>query len=455
MKRLRLPSEIGMLLVLCLLCAVLTAVTISKQNPVDPDSAVTLAKTIREDVPAGSRVLIVVANNNEQAAFAEAAKAQFEVDGLQVAAIVNSPSEAREQLEDSVVEQPIRAIACTGQVASYPLFRNLANLDPQLAGAKVYSPESYWWPDFIKGSNLLNITNQIAVIAIIAIGMTAVIVTAGIDLSVGSLVALAAVVSTLLIRDAAGAENASIVGVSLCFLAALLTCGAVGVFSGTMVTVFRIPPFIVTLALMLIARGAAGMLAKDQSIYQVPESFKWLGRDADILGIPNAVLLMAILYVVGHIVMTRTVWGRYIYAVGGNPEAARLSGVPNNGVLLSVYVTCALLAGLGGIVMASQLNSGRATFGTTLELYVIAAVVVGGTSLAGGRGTVFGTLIGSFIIAVIRNGMNLLGVQPNAQQIVIGLVILLAVLIDTFKNEGSPKVKRLLGAIRMGRDSGK
>ena len=362
MKRLRLPNEIGMLLVLFLLCAVLTGVTFNKQNPVDRDSAVALAKTIHDEVPAGSRVLIVVTNNDEQTAFAKAAEAQLEADGLHVVAIVNSPGEAREQLEASAAEQPIRAVACTGQVATYPFFKNLANIDPSLADCRVYSPESYWWPDFIKGSNLLNITNQIAVIAIIAIGMTAVIVTAGIDLSVGSLVALAAVVSTLLIRDVAGAELATNLSVGVCFLAALLTCGAVGAFSGTMVTAFRIPPFIVTLALMLIARGTAGMLADNQSIYQVPESFVWLGRGATVLGIPNAVLLMVILYGVGHLVMTRTVWGRYIYAVGGNPEAARLSGVPNGKVLLTVYTMSAFLAGLGGIVMASQLNSGRATF---------------------------------------------------------------------------------------------
>jgi ribose transport system permease protein len=145
---------------------------------------------------------------------------------------------------------------------------------------------------------------------------------------------------------------------------------------------------------------------------------------------------MAILYAGAHILMTRTVLGRYIYAVGGNKEAARLSGVPVKSVLLTVYSICGALAGLGGIVLASQLKSGAPTYGLMYELYVIAAVVVGGTSLAGGQGTVLGTLIGAFIIAVIQNGMNLTGVESYTQKVVLGLVILGAVLLDMLKRRG-------------------
>jgi ribose transport system permease protein len=148
------------------------------------------------------------------------------------------------------------------------------------------------------------------------------------------------------------------------------------------------------------------------------------------------VLLLVLLYAVAHVLMTRTALGRYIYAVGGNAEAARLSGVPVKGVLIVVYAVCGALAGLGGIVMASQLKSGAPTYGQMYELYVIAAVVVGGTSLSGGEGKVLGTLIGAFIIAVIQNGMNLTGVESYTQKVVLGLVILGAVLLDNLKKRG-------------------
>jgi ribose transport system permease protein len=202
-----------------------------------------------------------------------------------------------------------------------------------------------------------------------------------------------------------------------------------------MVTMFSIPSFIVTLAMMLVASGLAYLCARGQSIYQVPDAFIWLGRGAH-LGVPNAVWLLVLLYAVAHVLMTRTALGRYIYAVGGNAEAARLSGVPVKGVLLVVYAVCGALAGVGGIVMASQLKSGAPTYGQMYELYVIAAVVVGGTSLSGGEGKVLGTLIGAFIIAVIQNGMNLTGVESYTQKVVLGLVILGAVLLDNLKKRG-------------------
>ena len=160
----------------------------------------------------------------------------------------------------------------------------------------------------------------------------------------------------------------------------------------------------------------------------------WLGRGSN-LGIPNAVLLMIGLYIVAHMVMSRTALGRYIYAVGGNPEAARLSGVPVRRILLFVYTASGALAGLGGIITASMFKSGDPKYGPLAELYVIAAVVVGGTSLAGGEGKVLGTLIGALIIAVIENGMNLTNVESYTQKIVLGAVILGAVLLDTLKKK--------------------
>jgi ribose transport system permease protein len=200
-----------------------------------------------------------------------------------------------------------------------------------------------------------------------------------------------------------------------------------------MITRFDIPPFIVTLAMMLVGSGLAYILAKGQSVYQIPDSFVWLGRGADLFNLPNAVVLMLVLYALAHLLMSRMKLGRYIYAVGGNREAARLSGVPVRRVLMFAYVAGALLAGVGGVIIASQLKSGSPTYGNMYELYVIAAVVVGGTSLSGGEGKMFGTLIGAFTIAVIQNGMNLTNVESYTQKVVLGLVILGAVLLDKMR----------------------
>jgi ribose transport system permease protein len=209
-------------------------------------------------------------------------------------------------------------------------------------------------------------------------------------------------------------------------------CAIVGAFVGGTVTLFDLPPFIVTLATMMMAKGLALRLAQGRSIPELPNSFFWIGG-GQTMGVPNPVWLMVILYLLAHIVMSRTVFGRYVYAIGGNDEAARLSGVPVKRVLLIVYTVCGALAGLGGIVLASQLEAGDPKFGLMYELEVIAAVVVGGTSLMGGSGKIFGTLIGAFIIAVIKNGMNLIGVEPFNQRIVLGAVLLAAVLLDQLK----------------------
>jgi ribose transport system permease protein len=279
----------------------------------------------------------------------------------------------------------------------------------------------------------VNIANQIAVIAILAIGMTMVIITSGIDLSVGSLIAISAIATTLLIRDVFGGTEASMIGMLAAALGGILLCGIIGWTTGLIITRLSVPPFIVTLAVMLAASGLAYRLAENQSIYQVPESFVWLGRGADVMGIPNAVLLMLCLYALAHGVMTQTRFGRHLYAVGGNYEAATLSGLPVRRIVMLAYVISGLLAGLGGVITASLLKSGSPTYGSMYELYVIAAVVVGGTRLSGGKGTMGGTLAGAFIIAVLQNGMNLTNVESNTQKIVLGLVILGAVIMDRLR----------------------
>jgi ribose transport system permease protein len=180
----------------------------------------------------------------------------------------------------------------------------------------------------------------------------------------------------------------------------------------------------------MVARGLAFIISKNESISETPVSFGWLGQ-GKLLMMPIPALLMVVLFVLFHILMTRTVLGRYIYAVGGNREAARLSGVPVSSVLLFVYTVTGLLAGVVGIITASRFGTGKATFGDMMELDVIAAVVIGGTSLFGGEGRLTGTFIGSLLIVVIRNGMNLLGIKDNEQPVVLGIVILGAAIVDT------------------------
>lgn len=440
----RFVADYGVLFVLLLLCAYYSWATLTEQQPTGAAGGEQLARQITRQFNRGAQVLIVTRVSPEDAELADTLRARLAAAGYTLAGVVQGqPGDAREALAKLAAgEQRLDCIASSPAASRWAVFDNLGERFPALADAKVLAPSSYRWPNFLKADNLLNIANQIAVIAILAVGMTMVIVTGGIDLSVGSLIALAAVVSAGLIRDWAGAEQATAMGMAGSCGAALLLCGVVGLLSGTMVTLFAIPPFIATLAMMLVASGLAFLIAKGQSIYQVPDSFIWLGRGAD-LGLPNAVVLMLLLYAGAHVLMTRTVLGRYIYAVGGNIEAARLSGVPVRLVLLFVYGVCGALAGLGGVVMASQLKSGAPTYGGLYELYVIAAVVVGGTSLAGGEGKILGTLVGAFIIAVIQNGMNLTGVESYTQKVVLGLVILGAVLLDKLKRRGWEAIERL------------
>lgn len=283
-------------------------------------------------------------------------------------------------------------------------------------------------PYFMTAENLLNVTLQTSITAIIAVGMTFVILTAGIDLSVGSVVAFAGVVTTMLLKMDVSpvlAYPAAIVG-GLAFGAA--TGGAAGFF----VTKFRITPFIVTLALMTIWRGAAFVVTEGRPVWELPEGFAVLARGR-IAEIPIPTIFMLVIFAGAHFVLTQTRFGRYVYAVGGNVEAARLAGINTNRVLMQVYVISGVLAALSGILLASRVNSGQPNAGLMYELDVIAAVVVGGTSLFGGRGTVIGTLIGSLLIGVLRNGLNLMNVESYVQQVIVGIVILLAVMMDRLR----------------------
>jgi len=278
----------------------------------------------------------------------------------------------------------LQVIAGNQTTASWSVLEEAGTSFPALSGVKLVWPRSYRWPNFLKADNLLNIANQIAVIAIVAIGMTLVIIAAGIDLSVGSLIALSAVVCTLLIRGLAGAEHAGAAGMVLCSLAAIGVCGVVGLFSGAMVTWFGIPSFIATLAMMLVASGLAFIAAKGQSVYQVPDAFIWLGRGST-LGLPNAVLLMLLLYAAAHFVMTAHGAGSLPLCGGRQCRGgAALRRARAQGAALRLH----RLRRVGrpgrrghGLATQKRLPHLRQMY----ELYVIAAVVVGGTLPLGRR----------------------------------------------------------------------
>ncbi len=433
-----LSSDYGMLGVLVALCVFFSLITYENQQPVGQDAADRLLGQIQDQFKEPGVVIIAGKNSEEGRVFVSQLEEQLTEGGWKVeAAIAGSPIDLGKALREADDKKlSVNLLACEQSFADLPLVANMKKSIPGLSQIKVVSPESYGWPNFLKSSNLLNVANQIAVIAIIAIGMTLVIITAGIDLSVGSLIAFSAVICCWVVREWMGGPDATVLGMIVACMLAIGACGVLGAFSGSMIAYFGVPSFVASLGMMMVASGLAYMISGGLSIYQIPDSFDWLGRGDSFFGIPNAVVLMILLYLAAHFLMSRTTAGRYVYSVGGNAEAARLSGVPVKKVLRWVYACSGVLAGLGGVVMASQFRSGDPKYGLMYELYVIAAVVVGGTSLSGGRGKVFGTLIGAFIIAVIQNGMNLTGVQSYTQKVVLGLVLLAAVLLDMLKKRG-------------------
>jgi ribose transport system permease protein len=276
-------------------------------------------------------------------------------------------------------------------------------------------------PHFLTVSNLLNVLEQTSINAIVAVGMTYVIVSGGIDLSVGSVLAFSGVV--LASGLSAGAPTP--VGLVL----ALGVGSACGLANGMLISFGRLPPFIVTLGMMSVARGAALMWAEGRPISGFPESFRALATER-VLVIPLPVLITGFVYLAAHFVLSRTVFGRAVYAIGGNEEAARLSGVPVRFHKTMVYGVSGMMSGAAAVLLTARLNSAQPTAGIMYELDAIAATVIGGTSLLGGEGTLVGALIGALIMGVLRNGLNLLNVSSFFQQVVIGLVIIGAVLID-------------------------
>jgi ribose/xylose/arabinose/galactoside ABC-type transport system permease subunit len=276
-------------------------------------------------------------------------------------------------------------------------------------------------PSFLSLDNLVNVALSIAVIGILAVGMTFVILTGGIDLSIGSVIALAGVCAAL-----ATLQTDSVLSG---FAVALLVGLSFGVFNGFFTAYLKVPPFVVTLAVLTIARGLAFILAEGRSIGNLPENFAWFGKTS-VLGVPLSVLLMLAAFAAGWFLLEHTRFGRYVYAVGGNREASFLAGINVRAITFWVYALNGLLVGIAAVTLASRLGAGVPNSGLQYELDVIAAVVVGGTSLTGGRGSAVATLFGTIFIAVLNNGLNLAGIDPYLQKIALGAVILVAVLFD-------------------------
>ena len=305
----------------------------------------------------------------------------------------------------------------------------LLRLGPLLILVVLIAVLAYLSPVFFTPQNLGNVLTQSAAIAILAIGQLLVILTRGIDLSVGSTLALAAVVGALVFAETASGPAT--------ILAMLLTGALVGAVNGFGYVYGRLPhPFIVTLATLSIARGLALGLSGGQPVSGMPDIVSTLGGGAATWlapWFPNAAFLVAAVAILVTLLLRKLVWGRWIYAVGGSPEGARRVGIPRNRVLVSVYVLSGLLAGVAAIVTSGRLNAGSPTFGQLAELDAIAAVVIGGASFLGGRGHVGNALVGALMIGVIRNGMNLLNVEAFLQLIVIGVVIFIAVESDVIR----------------------
>lgn len=286
--------------------------------------------------------------------------------------------------------------------------------------------------NFLTMNNLMNIARQSSVNALLAIGMLLPILTAGIDLSVGSVLAISIMMMGIV---SVNLQLHPLLGIATCLAVGAL-CGWV---NGLLLTKLRLPhPFISTLGMMNMARGIALIVTAAAPIAGFPYMIQYLG--SGFVGtLPVSFLLVIVVYVLFHIFLTRTATGRYIYAIGGNKEAARLSGINVNRILLIVYTLSGLMAALAGLVLVGRVNSAFPLAGLGYELDAIAAVIIGGASFFGGVGTVWGTLIGALIIAVLRNGLNLLNVPADLQMAFIGFVIIAAVYVDVLRQRSSKK----------------
>jgi ribose transport system permease protein len=349
------------------------------------------------------------------------------------------PAQASQDVTVPEPEQPNVGLVKLRLVGSLLL---LLRLGPLLILGVLVLVMSNLSPVFATTQNVGNVLAQSAVIAILAIGQLMVILTRGIDLSVGSTLALSSVVGAMVFSSTDGG--------ALTVLAMLGTGAAVGAVNGLVLVYGKLPhPFIITLATLSVARGLALGLSEGQPIRGMPDIVGDIGGGTAAwlaAWLPNSTFLVIGVAVAVTIFLTRIVWGRWIYAVGGNPDGARRLGIPRSRVLVSVYVLSGLLAGVAAIVTSGRLNAGSPTFGDLAELDAIAAVVIGGASFLGGRGHVGHALVGAFMIGVIRNGMNLLNIEAYLQLIVIGVVIVIAVESDVLRQRLESRFRVLKAA---------
>ncbi|MEK9137842.1 MAG: ABC transporter permease [Bacteroidota bacterium] len=284
-----------------------------------------------------------------------------------------------------------------------------------------FGGESVFESTFLNWSNISQVTRALSFVAIMVVGQSAVIITGGIDLAVGSVLGFSGVVTAVLLN-----YGFSIAGASACGILAGLVCGLV---NSLVITQAKLPPFIVTLGMMSIARGLAFAITGGETIRSLPPEFLMIGQGS-FYGIPTPILIMILFAWVVAVFLKYSHWGRYAYAIGGNEEAATYSGVRVTQVKTIVYGLCGLSAGIAGVLFTSRFGVGQSTAGLGYELDVIAAAVIGGISLTGGRGTVLGAIVGSLLMGILRNGLVLLNVSAYWQQVAIGIVIIVAVVLD-------------------------
>ncbi|GAB3998919.1 sugar ABC transporter permease [Spirosoma daeguense] len=278
-------------------------------------------------------------------------------------------------------------------------------------------------PTFLTVQNLMIIVTQVSINALLAFGVTFVIITGGIDLSVGSIVAVTGIAAASFAHPD---TYPVVMPIGMGMLAGLVF----GAFNGFIITRSKVPPFIVTLGTMTVGRGLALILSKGRPVSNLSDSFNFIGG-GKILGVPTLILILIVAFVICSIILRKTVLGRYMYAVGGNEQAARASGIQLGTVKMVVYTLCGGLAALAGILLTSRITTGQPNAGAGFELDAIAAAIIGGTSTSGGTGTMTGTLLGALLIGVISNGLDLLNVTSYYQQVVMGIIIIGAVVLDS------------------------
>ncbi|MEK6571227.1 MAG: ABC transporter permease [Bacteroidota bacterium] len=281
--------------------------------------------------------------------------------------------------------------------------------------------EPYFQSTFLNYSNISQVLRAVSFIAIMAVGQAVVIISGGIDLAAGSILGLAGVVTALALNENLPVSISILVGLAVGLVA--------GGGSGLLVTKAKLPPFIATLGMLSVARGVAYAITGGETIRNLPKNFLFIGQ-GELVGVPIPVWVMLIFAVVIAYFLSATMWGRYAYAIGGNEEAARLSGVAVNWMKLLFYLMAGLSAAVAGVLYVARFGVGQSTAGLGYELDVIAAAVIGGVSLSGGRGTITGVILGSILMGVLRNGLVLLNVSAYWQQVAIGAVIILAVILD-------------------------